>query len=254
MRILFAGETPGSSANYVLGILRSLRADVVHVPASTRLSLRSLARRFDAFIFSDFAQQDAPLASQRAIVRQAEQGSGLLMIGGWGSFAGPSGRWRGSPIDEALPVRCLPYDDRVHFPGGAIVTTTGVAHPVLRELAFQPPPAVCGLNRVRLAPRSQVLLEAHRILASHRGLQLEPQAHPLLAVHGDPQRRTAAFTSDLAPHWCGGLVDWGRRRIRLPVTRTSAIEVGERYLQFASGLFRWLAGKDTVFPLQHGVL
>ena len=40
--------------------------------------------------------------------------------------------------------------------------------------------------------------------------------------------RTAALATDVAPHWVGGLVDWGDQRITQKVTEDS-IEVGNWY-------------------------
>ena len=42
------------------------------------------------------------------------------MIGGYFSFQGIDGsaRWRRTPVEDVLPVTCLPYDDRVEVPEG----------------------------------------------------------------------------------------------------------------------------------------
>ena len=41
-------------------------------------------------------------------------GGGLMMIGGYFSFQGIDGRarWHKTAVEDALPVTCLPYDDR----------------------------------------------------------------------------------------------------------------------------------------------
>jgi uncharacterized membrane protein len=60
----------------------------------------------------------------------------------------------------------------------------------------------------------------------------------LLALGGCGDGRTAAFASDVAPHWVGGFVDWGVERI----TRTVAggeVEVGGFYAAFFANLIRW---------------
>jgi hypothetical protein len=42
---------------------------------------------------------------------------------------------------------------------------------------------------------------------------------------------------DVAPHWVGGLVDWGRKRISAQSKEATAVEVGEYYATlFANGL------------------
>ncbi|MDO4558413.1 MAG: glutamine amidotransferase, partial [Planctomycetia bacterium] len=76
---------------------------------------------------------------------------------------------------------------------------------------------------------------------------------PLLVTGMYGAGRTAAFASDVAPHWVGGLVDWGTpRRITqsldsrtLKELRTDGfIEVGADYATFFRNLVRWLAGRE----------
>ena len=42
------------------------------------------------------------------------------MIGGYFSFQGIDGRarWHRTPVEEVLPVECLPHDDRLEIPEG----------------------------------------------------------------------------------------------------------------------------------------
>lgn len=256
MRVLYAGDSPvGGASNYLLGVLRAMRAQVLHIPPSVVLRPRDLARRYDAVIFSDFPAHRAPLVAQQVLARQIRDGTGLLMVGGWASFSGLQGGWRGSVIEELLPVLCLKRDDRVALSGGAIVLPTR-RHPLLRGVSFVHPPVICGFNRVRPRARSLVLLEARQLLytTTRSGrpphLALNPAGVPLLIVDSRPSRRVAALMTDLAPHWCGGLVDWGPRRVVLSVHGRLRIEVGTRYVQFVSNLVRWLAGYlDAEGPL-----
>jgi len=246
MKVLYAGDSPvGGPANYLLAVLKRLRAEVRHLPPAQTLHPWLLRQRFDAIILSDFSRTRVPYASEVAIVRHVEQGTGLLMVGGWGSFSGPFGGWRGSRIESLLPVRCLRRDDRKHFPGGALITSRA-PHSMFRSLSFREPPAICGLNVVRPKAGSRTLLAATPILSRRNpstgslSAALSPRTYPLLVINADMRKRVAALTTDLAPHWCGGLVDWGHRRVMLPVTRTMHVEVGDRYLQFVSSLVRWL--------------
>ena len=247
LRVLYAGDSPvGGPANYLLGVLRFLKAFVCHLPPAARLRPQLLGRRYDAIILSDFPARHAPTAGQRAIVRQVIDGAGLLMIGGWASFAGPDGGWRGSDVERLLPVTCRGRDDRLHLSGGALVLPAA-EHPLVRSVPFTRPPVICGMNRVRAKRRSLLLLGAREIRSrcqraggSFR-VALHPVSHPLLVVDADPRRRVAAFATDLAPHWCAGLVDWGTRRVTLPVTPGVSVEVGNHYLNLVSALIRWLA-------------
>jgi len=231
MKVLYAGDSPaGGPANYLLGILRHLGAAVRHVPPTAILTPRTASQRYDVIILSDFPHQRMPAASERAMVQQVSAGTGLLMVGGWASFA--AGGWRGTAIERCLPVACRPSDDRIHLWSGAVVCAAG-RHAMFRGLSFRDAPVVCGVNDVRPRGASRIVLTA----------RAKTRVYPLLIIGTDAHRRVAALTTDLAPHWCGGFVDWGTRRVRLPVTGTLRIEVGDRYVRFVSGLLRWLAGR-----------
>lgn len=242
MRVLYAGDGPiAGAARYLLGVLRTLRADVVHVPPTRALAPAALRRPYDLIILSDMPARRVPPAARRGIVRAVEGGSGLLMVGGWASFSGPFGGWRGSEIEDLLPVRCLPRDDRTNFPGGAAVLPAA-RHGILRGLPFARPAAVCGLNRVLPRPGARVLLEARpvRVRGGGRTASVDRRGLPLLVVD---DRRRGAFTSDFAPHWAGGLVDWGGRTMKIPVAPGVGIEVGEAYVRLVGGIVRFLAGR-----------
>jgi hypothetical protein len=243
MRILYAGDSEvGGAANYLLAILRHLGASTVHLPPSAELSAGRLTRTLDLCILSDMAAARVPAASQRRIAELVRGGRGLLMLGGWASFG--RGGWRGTPVDAVLPVRCAGGDDRVHLPSGAAVLPRGSAS-WLRGLPFDRPPVICGLNRVRVAAEGRIVLVARELrlgsLASS-GRAAAGADHPLLVVDRRPHRRAAALATDLAPHWCGGLVDWGARRVRLTVRGRLAVEVGDRYVELVARLVRRLAG------------
>ena len=62
---------------------------------------------------------------------------------------------------------------------------------------------------------------------------------PLLVVGQHGRGRVAALATDVAPHWVGGLVDWGDRRITQEVAG-GFVEIGNWYAQF----FRNLTGLD----------
>jgi len=251
MNILFAGEdaAPGSG-RYLLAVLKAMRASVTHVPALQRLSARALQRSsYAGILLSDFPRAHASMAAQRAIVAQVHEGAGLLMIGGWGSFSGPFGCWKGSLIEQLLPVTCHGRDDRKNFPSGALIVLRR-PHGMWRGLSFVTPPVICGLNLLRPKPSSQVLLGARPMIPRlHTGgtlrVSLSPQEYPLLVVGASSDQRVAALATDAAPHWCGGLVDWGTRSLRLPVTKRIDAEVGDRYVQLFSCLIRWLTRSET---------
>ena len=51
----------------------------------------------------------------------------------------------------------------------------------------------------------------------------------------------AAFLSDFAPHWCGGMVDWGHKTLKLSVEKNIQVQVGDFYARFIGSLLRWLS-------------
>jgi uncharacterized membrane protein len=127
-------------------------------------------------------------------------GGGLAMIGGYFSFQGINGaaRWHKTAVEAALPVRCLPVDDRIEVPEGFVPELVEPSHPILEGLP-QPWPDLLGLNEVTLAPGARLLA---RTPADQGG-------HPLLVVGEHGQGRTLAWTSDIGPHWLPQrFVDW----------------------------------------------
>jgi uncharacterized membrane protein len=241
MKILYAGDSPaGGSANYLLGILKSIRAEVTHVPPSKTLSPKLLKKRFDAMILSDYSKDRVGSLSEKMMIGQVERGAGFLMVGGWASFSAPYGRWRGTAAAKMLPVDCLGGDDRTNFPGGAVVILKN-EHAMFGSLSFRNPPVICGLNEIRPKRGSLTVLSAKKIVAKGSGLKTGRE-YPLLVA--DKATRVAALATDAAPHWCGGLVDWGRKRVKISLDGGFRVEVGQKYVELMSSLVLWLAGKN----------
>lgn len=141
------------------------------------------------------------------------QGGGLAMVGGWMSFSGIDGKakYHDSFLEEALPVKCLPYDDRQERPEG-VVPTASREHPILAGLEIEWP-YFLGYNKVTPKEGTEVLLEFER--------------DPLLVVWQYGAGRSAAFTSDCAPHWGPAeFLNWSS------------------YSRFWSNLVQWLADKE----------
>ncbi len=128
-------------------------------------------------------------------------GGGLIMIGGYLSFQGIDGkaRWGRTAVEEALPVSCLPYDDRLEIPEGFKAVVKGPRdHPILKGLGTDWP-VLLGANEV-------VLKAGGEVLAS---LPDDQGGHPLLATGRFGRGRTAVWTSDIGPHWLPQtFVDW----------------------------------------------
>ncbi len=115
-------------------------------------------------------------------------GGGLLMVGGYFSFNGIDGRARfgQTPVEDVLPVRCLPGDDRQEAPEGITARVHAADHPALGGAGEQWP-LLLGWNRTEARAHAEVLASVAE--------------DPLVAVHQVESGRSAVFTSDCAPHW-----------------------------------------------------
>lgn len=239
-RVLYLGDgTLATSARYLAGVLRHYRIPFDHVPTGRRFMGKALRRPYTLFILSDYPSRHLPRPLQREIVRRVREGAGLLMIGGWSSFTGLDGYYRGTPIGEILPVVLSKTDDRVNAEGGALMYLRR-RHPFLKGLSFRSAPVIAGFNRLTAKVSSQVILEARKILPRYPKIALEKKRYPLLIFSSYGKGRVAALATDVAPHWVGSFVDWGKRRMRVKVSREIEIEVGESYLKFLGQLIKCL--------------
>jgi uncharacterized membrane protein len=130
------------------------------------------------------------------------QGGALMMIGGYYSFQGinAGARYHRTPVEEVLPVECLPYDDRIEMPEGFRAELLRPDHPILSGLSGEWP-LLLGCNEVRLKQAPGVELLAK--LPDAQG------GHPLLVTGTFGAGRTLAWTSDIGPHWLPqGFSDW----------------------------------------------
>jgi uncharacterized membrane protein len=144
-----------------------------------------------------------PVPNRLKLLREyVRAGGGLLMIGGYYSFQGinAGARYHRTPVEEVLPVECLPYDDRVEVPEGFGAELMRPEHPILAGLPAPWPPLL-GLNEVRLKDRPDV-----ELLAKAPDTE---GGHPLLVAGHFGRGRTLAWTSDIGPHWLPqAFADW----------------------------------------------
>lgn len=162
--------------------------------------------QYDAVILSDIGSNSILLPPEvwlhsrtvpnrlKLLKQWVQKGGGLLMVGGYLSFQGIDGkaRWRRTPVEDVLPVTCLPYDDRVEMPEGTIAKAVMPDHPVLSGIEG-PWPLLLGVNEVEVRTRADV--EVVAVLPDDQG------GHPLLVVGEYEAGRTAVWTSDIGPHW-----------------------------------------------------
>ena len=226
-KVLLAGESWVSTATHIKGFdqfptvtyhtgadefLKAMHGsdfDVTFMPAhQAQREFPQTAeglKAYDAIILSDIGSNtlllhpDTWIHSKptpnrlRALRDYVREGGALLMFGGYYSFQGINGgaRYHRTPVEEVLPVSCLPVDDRVEVPEGfKPILTSDPGHAILAGLG-QDWPLLLGFNEVTLKPGAQVLAT----VSSDYG------ALPLLVAGSYGKGRTLAWTSDIGPHW-----------------------------------------------------
>ncbi|MEH0527792.1 glutamine amidotransferase [Streptomyces stelliscabiei] len=190
-------------AQVFLDALRDRGHTVTYVPAHEIASrVPATAEGLDAYdvvVISDVGANSFQLTPQtfthslpapdrtELLRAYVERGGGLLMVGGYLTFTGidAKARWGRTPLAAALPVTLHDRDDRVELPAGAAPRVLA-RHPVVDGLDATWPDLL-GLNEVAVRDSADLLVEC--------------AGHPLLAVGEYGAGRSAAFTSDLAPHW-----------------------------------------------------
>lgn len=245
--ILYCGDTHlRSAAAYLAGLLTAAGLPFRYVSSDQPLAESDPPPDLKLLILSDYPSARVSHHLQRRIVSRVEQGMGLLMIGGWESYHGLGGDWDTGPLAEILPVEMRPSDDRLNSDRPLLARRVG-SHAVTDNLPWeQSPPYVGGLNRVQPRRGGRVLLEVDRLAAVREGSNWRfrtDETYPLLIAGEHGRGRTATLATDVAPHWVGGLVDWGPGRVTAQAEQADAVEVGNLYAQFLTQLIRWTKGE-----------
>lgn len=130
----------------------------------------------------------------KLLAEWAENGGGLIMIGGYFSFQGIDGkaRWHKTAVEDALPVTCLSCDDRVEIPEGCTPVVNKADHPILKGIKGDWP-YLLGVNEVQVKTDQNATLILS-LPEDQRGL-------PLLVSGSYGKGRTLAWTSDMSEHW-----------------------------------------------------
>lgn len=215
----FGSVTFHLGAEPLVAALKDSPFDLTYMPAHEAVtalpSTMEALSAYDAILLSDIGANSLLLhpdvwlhgktfPNRLKLIRDwTAAGGGLVMIGGYFSFQGIDGkaRWGRTAVEEALPVTCLPYDDRLEIPEGFRASVEGPAdHPILAGLGDDWP-VLLGANEVVLKARPDVEVLA-RLPADHGG-------HPLLVTGRFGAGRSAVWTSDIGPHWLPqSFVDW----------------------------------------------
>ena len=246
-RILYAGDTTlATAASYLAGVMKHHGFAFDYVPSDQPLPMNLPSGGHGLYIFSDYPAANIATPCAEAIVDNIRQGAGLLMLGGWASYHGLDGNYNASPLAKALPVTISGTDDRINCPQPCLVEKL-CDHPILADLPFNKPPGIGGYNSFVANANSQALLGARHFGVSFDGGGFKFSKGglaPLLVVGEYGGGRTAALATDAAPHWVGGLVDWGEARVEARADGADAIEVGDFYARFFAQLIGWTMGRD----------
>jgi uncharacterized membrane protein len=240
-RICYLGDdTIQGAASYLIGVMTHFGLAFDHVPSLEPPDTDFTSRQYALYVLSDYPAARFRAGQIEHMVRCVESGSGLAMFGGWESFFGRRGEYHCSPLADVLPVAMLDRDDRRNSAQPCLIEKVR-QHPMLDALPWDQPPGIGGYNAVSVKPDAETLLRAVHFSVRFRDGTFEfsrGESAPLLVVGGYGKGRTAALTTDVAPHWVGGLVDWGNRRLFQEIP-AGFIEVGNWYAEFFRNLLVW---------------
>ena len=210
--------------------LESRQWTVEHIPShlvDTRMPATVEALRQHAVIvLSDVGSNTFLLGRQTFLAGQVapdlleliaaytSAGGGLVMVGGYMSFAGIDGKagYSKTRLQDVLPVTVSASDDRIERPTGVVPTLHIPDHPTVTGITG-PWPSLLGYNRLTPRPQSQVVATCGE--------------DPLLVAGTYGEGRCVAFASDMGPHWAPeGFIGW------------------DGYPELWDGIASWAAGLD----------
>ena len=268
--ILYLGDDDDTrAAAYLCGVMCHFQLPYERVNGSESPDVDFESKKYSIYIISDYPSSKFLPGQMEHIVQAVYEGAGILMIGGWDSFYGKNGEYHNSPLADILPIKMSDHDDRRNSYQPLFLRKLR-SHPIVDGLPWSVPPSIGGFNAITPKPSSTVLLDAVRLdvritndddeVADCRnetackagGYQLinratldlklgdtvtlsEVESVPLLVVGTYGAGKTAALATDVAPHWVGGLVDWGNSRIVQKVGNGS-VDIGDTYAKFLYNL------------------
>ena len=222
MKVLLAGESFITTENHIKGFdfatlgrfdevgapfvktLQDLGYDVTHLQnhiAQLRFpdTVQKLSE-YDVVILSDIGSNTLLLDPEmmfKVVIKNNRlvalkdyvlEGGGLLMIGGYFSFAGFEGKARYgiTPLADVLPVKIMNYDDRIDTPEGVSPVIVDKGHPLVKGIE-EPWPRYLGYNYVEERPGTKVIAKIRNSVG--------------LAAGEYGKGRSVAFATDCLPHW-----------------------------------------------------
>lgn len=226
MNILYCGDQDKAPL-YISGALEYSGHQVTHIEPDQPLPE---IEQFDTVILSDYPAQGLDDATTDSLVTAVESGKRFLMFGGWESFNGFGRNYYAHAVGKSLlPVAMLEGDDRVNASQGLLIRhrSSGQA---TTEPDWSRPPVICGYNTATAKDGTEVLLAMQEIIADNQSLRTG-ETHPLVVKGNHGNGTTIACLTDLAPHWSGGLTDWGKA-----IQLSNGVQVGDSYIKFVQFL------------------
>lgn len=222
MKVLYCGDDE-FAALYVKGALEELEHVVAHV-AVEQVFPREIAA--DIVILSDYPAKQIDTDAVHRLMRFVKGGGRLVMLGGWASFNGTGRNYFGHGVASLLPVGLERGDDRQNVPQGLIIGRGDDLADIF-DCDWNHPPVICGYNLIQSKAAAEELVVMRPIITDETTIELGAPL-PLVVAQDMGKGRVVCCMTDLAPHWCGGLVDWGDAR----VTLSTGKEVGSDYVAF----------------------
>lgn len=243
--ILYCGDTALREAgSYLAGVMAHFSIPFDYLASNQRFHEEFLLRAYRGIILSDYPANNFTPSQLVRLMEKVRQGMGFLMIGGWASFTGANREYTETVLRELLPVIMQERDDRVNSWQPCVIEKKK-DHAIVDALPFDRfSPSVGGFNRFQAKSGSETILTVRQVGVSRKedklvfGASLD--SDPLLVISNFGLGRVCAFASDVAPHWVGGLVDWGDSRISARAEGAGQREVGNWYAAFFGNLIRWV--------------
>jgi uncharacterized membrane protein len=228
------------AAAYLAGIMLHYGMEFDYVPTVEAPPANFVETPYSLYVVSDYYAAKFGQAAMLHVARCVEHGAGLAMLGGWVSYHGQLGEYHASPLADVLPVVMEQHDDRRNAFQPCLMNKKE-DHPIVDGLPWSKPAGIGGYNIITPKPEATMLLTSVRF-GVHQATGdfhfTRGEESPLLVVGRHGRGRVAALATDVAPHWVGGLVDWGDSRITQEVAGGS-IEIGNWYAQFFRNLLTW---------------
>lgn len=247
-KILYAGDDDlDRAAVYLATILFNENYAFDYIPSYSKFPDSIKLADYALIIFSDYPRNNISDKKLAEIADYVKSGGAFLMIGGWESFTGLNCEYNNSDIENILPVRLSPKDDRVNYPQGILVLPKDNAHYIAKGLNWNKPAVIGGFNRFEPIRDSETILVGKRIEADFSKpnmIEIIGEEIPLLVINRRDSGIGAALAFDLAPHWVGGFVDWGDKR-KKGEFNGGFIETGDIYWRFVSNLISFLINKEN---------